>query len=300
MRISTVPIAVVAAVLSAPTILGGAPGAQTRHLKADGASLAYEELGKGTPVVFAHGAIGDLRYWAPQRQEFAKRHRFVTYSYRYHGTESWPDTGQRYSAETHAADLTELIVSLKAGSVHLVGLSYGGLVATLVALNRPELVRTLTLAEPALFSLLAEVPEAKPAMDAWNKSAEPMVAAIKAGDNVGATRLLVAVVTGKGPESFDTLPKPLRQLLLDNARTLPLLFSSAPPAVSCDMLKKVKIPTLVVGGAETPSFFSAINDAVVRCIAGSRLQIVPKASHTMSYDNPIAFNKSLLQFVGKH
>jgi hypothetical protein len=35
-------------------------------------------------------------------------------------------------------------------------------------------VRSLTLAEPSLFTLLAERPEDKPALDAWVKAAEPL------------------------------------------------------------------------------------------------------------------------------
>jgi pimeloyl-ACP methyl ester carboxylesterase len=57
------------------------------------------------------------------------------------------------------------------------------------------------------------------------------------------------------------------------------------------------VPTLVVGGEQTPTYFSSVNKAVVRCIAGSRLVIVPRANHIMSYQNPEAFNEALLRFL---
>jgi pimeloyl-ACP methyl ester carboxylesterase len=231
--------------------------ARPRQLQANGVNISYIEQGSGTPVVFAHGAVGDLRFWEPQRQAIAAGHRFVAYSYRYHGTGPWPDDGARYSAETHAADLAAFIAGLNAGPVHLVGLSYGGLLAALVAKDRPELVRTLTLAEPALFSLLAEKPESKPAQEAqeaWTKAITPVVAAVQAGDAVGATKLLVDVVTNEGPGAFDKQPESVRQMLLDNARTLPVLFAHPAPAVSCDALRAVKAPTLVVAASERRSF----------------------------------------------
>jgi pimeloyl-ACP methyl ester carboxylesterase len=168
----------------------------TRHISVNGIDLSYVEQGTGTPVVFVHGAVSDLRFWEPQRKVFAKQYRFIAYSYRYHGTEPWPDDGKQYAAETHAADLAMFISALKGAPVHLVGLSYGGLLAAMVAVKQPELIRTLTLAEPALFSLLAEKPEGKPVLDEWNRGAEPMIAAIKAGDNVQATRHLSALVMG--------------------------------------------------------------------------------------------------------
>ncbi len=282
------------------TILVGAQAPQTRFFDVKGARLAYVDEGKGTAVVFAHGAVTDLRLWDPQRQAMAERHRFISYTFRYHGLGAWPDDGKSYSATTHASDLADLIAGLKTGPVHLVGLSYGGLIAALVALDRPKLVRTLTLAEPALFALLADKPADKAALDAWNKGAEPMFAAVQKGDAVGATRLLAELVTNQGPGSFDKLPAAFREILLDNARTLPVLFASSEPTVSCEMLSKIKAPTLVVGGANTPPFFTATNSAVVKCIAGSRLQVIPKAGHAMTFDNPVDFNKAVLQFFARH
>lgn len=273
---------------------------QTRHLRANAADLSYVEQGSGAPVVFVHGAVGDLRFWEPQREAFAKGNRFVAYTYRYHGTAPWPDEGKQYSAATHAADLAAFIAGLKAGPVHLVGLSYGGLLAAMVATKHPQLIRTLTLAEPAAFSLLAETPEGKPALEEWNRGALPIFEAVKAGDSVRATRLLAAFVSGEPVENFDKLPAGLRQVLLDNARTMPLLFSAPPEVVSCEMLGAVKSPTLVVRGERTPQVFVKANELVGRCIAGSRQVVIPNAAHAMSYDNPAAFNRAVLEFIASH
>lgn len=269
-----------------------------RQLTANGVELTYVDEGKGAPVVFVHGAIGDLRFWEPQRQSFARQYRFIAYTYRYHGTAPWPDDGKNYSDATHAADLTAFLKGLNAGPVHLVGLSYGGLLGAMVASEHPELLRTVTLAEPALFSLLTD-PESKPAIDAFNKGAEGIVGLIKAGDQHAALKSMVALVRGEGPDSFDKQPEPVRRILEDNARTLPLLFATPLLPVSCETLGKVKTPTLVIEGARTPIFFRQIDKATVACIAGSTLVKVPDASHPMSADNPAAFNKAVLDFIAK-
>ena len=271
-----------------------------RQLTANDTDLTFVEQGKGAPVVFVHGAVGDLRFWEPQRAAVAKNHRFVAYTLRYHGTGTWPDDGKQYSTEVHAADLAAFIAGLKAGPVHLVGLSYGGLLAAIVATRDATLIRSLTLAEPALFELLAERAEDKPVLAAWTTAVGPMMEPLKAGDNVTATKRLVGVVNGKFGGDFDSLPADLRQILLDNARTLSLLFASPPVTVSCDALRALKVPTLLIHGEHTPEFFARTNEAVGRCVAGSQKVVIPKASHTMSAQNAVAFNDAVLNFVEKH
>jgi pimeloyl-ACP methyl ester carboxylesterase len=249
--------------------------------------------------VFAHGAVADLRFWEPQREAFAKRHRFIAYTYRYHGTAPWPDEGKQYSAQTHAADLAAFIERLNAGPVHLVGLSYGGEVAAMVATQHPRLIRTLTLAEPALFALVADLPDGKRALEVWNRDLTPMIAAMKAGDNQEATKILVSVVQGQPRNHYEKLPAQLQQIFSDNARTLSPLFATEPPGVSCEELGRVKAPTLLVRGQRTPEIFVKTNEAIGRCMSGSRPVVIPDAAHAMSYDNPTAFNRAVLEFVAK-
>ena len=114
------------------------------QLRVNGIDLSYTDQGTGPPVVFVHGAWMDLRYWEPQRQAIAMQYRFLAYTQRYHGTAPWPDAGQQDAAATHAADLVAFLRQLHPGPVHLVGLSSGGRLVTLVALPHPDVVRSLT------------------------------------------------------------------------------------------------------------------------------------------------------------
>ena len=297
-RVRALSIVLIASASIAVLAQAGKPP-RVRQLRANGVDLAYVDEGQGTPVVFAHGAVSDLRFWEPQRAAFAKRHRFIAFSYRYHGESAWPDEGTQYSTEVHAADLAAFIAALNAGPVHLVGLSYGGLLGAMVAASHPQAIRTLTLAEPGVFSVLEETPEGKQVLGEWFAGAQPMIAAVKAGDTALATRQLSALVNGRPVEDFDKMPAGFREQLLDNARTLPLLLAAPPVTASCDTLRAIRTPTLVVRGERTPKVFTAIHEAVGRCIAGSTLAVVPDASHAMSYDNPAAFNRIVLDFIAK-
>jgi pimeloyl-ACP methyl ester carboxylesterase len=270
------------------------------QLRVNGVDLAYIDQGTGAPVVFVHGAWMDLRYWEPQRQVVATQYRFIAYSLRYHRTAPWPDAGEHYSYATHAADLAAFIRQLDTVPVHLVGLSSGGSLVTMVALEYPDLVRSLTVLEPPIDELLADLPAAQPVREELGKAFAPIRTAAQAGEAVQATKLFFELANYQGPGTFEMQPEAFRQMILDNARTVPLqLASPRPPTISCATLSGVKAPTLVVGGERSLRYHTLINEVIVQCIPGSRLVIVPQATHLMSHQNPTAFNEALLHFLAQ-
>jgi len=282
------------------TAQGDVPPAP-RRMVVDGAELPYVDQGTGAPVLFVHGVFSDLRFWEPQRAAIAARHRFLAYTLRYHGTAPWGDAGERYSAATHAADLATLVRRLDAGPVHLVGLSFGGLVALLVASEHPDLVRSLTLAEPTVASLLAESAEGRSLAEQRVRSMTPIRAAVQAGDTARATAMFVDWVENASVGAFASEPEALRTMALENARTIPLtLAAPPPPPLSCAALGRMKVPTLVVAGARTRRYFEAISEAVAHCIPGSRLTSIHGATHLVSQHDAAAFNDALVRFVDEH
>jgi pimeloyl-ACP methyl ester carboxylesterase len=270
------------------------------QLRVNGVELSYVDQGTGVPVVFVHGAWMDLRYWEPQRQAIATQYRFIAYSLRYHGTAPWPDAGQHYSYATHAADLVAVLRQLNAGPVHLVGLSSGGRPVTMVALEHPDLVRSLTVLEPPIDELLVDRPEAQPVRDAWVQAFAPIRTAAQAGEAVHATKLFFELALYQGAGTFETQPEAFRQMILDNARTVPLqLAAPRPSALSCATLGGVQAPTLVVRGAQTPHYMALLSEVIMQCMPGSRLVVIPQATHLISHQNPTAFNEALLDFLGQ-
>ena len=131
-----------------PLISAGMP--VNKKMTVNGTTLSYVEQGQGVPVVFVHGAFSDLRAWEPQREAVARSYRYVAYTQRSFGTDSWPESGAQYSETIHAEDLVAFIRQLKAGPVYVVGRSYGANIAMRMALQHPELVRALFVQEPAI------------------------------------------------------------------------------------------------------------------------------------------------------
>jgi pimeloyl-ACP methyl ester carboxylesterase len=50
---------------------------------------------------------------------------------------------------------------------------------------------------------------------------------------------------------------------------------------------------------QSPPSFASINQVIAQNIPGSRLVVIPKAAHLMSYQNPAAFNEALLYFLAQ-
>jgi pimeloyl-ACP methyl ester carboxylesterase len=272
-----------------------------KEIEVNGVRLSYVEEGAGESIVFVHGAFSDLRVWEPVREEVAKRYRFIAYTQRYHGLGAWKGDGKEYSTVTHADDLAEFITSLNAGPVHLVGRSGGGAVAMVAALKNPALVRTLTMHEPAaLFALPAESAERKAAREDSAKWASAAREASKAGDPVRAARLFIEGVYELEPGGFDRLPEAIRTMVLDNARTAPLMFgASSAPAVTCDALKTFNRPTLVTQGEKTRAFFKLISAEISKCVPEARQVSFPNLVHNAPSADPAAFTAALFEFLAK-
>ena len=134
----------------------------------NGARLEYTAASRGDPLLFVHGSLEDLRIWRRQVELFSAHYRVVAYSRRYHHPNAAPGDGDpAYTAALHAADLAELIQKLDLAPAHLVTSSFGGCVALQMAVRRPELVRSLVLAEPPLMPWLAHSPGGEPLVAAF-------------------------------------------------------------------------------------------------------------------------------------
>ena len=273
----------------------------TREIEVDGARLKYVEQGSGEPMVLVHGAFSDLRVWAPLFEELAQRYWVIAYTQRYFGTDPWPDDGKDFSVATHADDLAKLILSLNAGPVHVVARSYGGGVAMATALKNPALIRTLTLHEPALLSVLpADSPEGKIAREDRSNFVAAAIAANKAGDPVKTTRLFLEGVYQLQPGGFDRLPHATQTMFLDNARTAPLLFAAPPPpAITCEALQAFKRPTLVTHGGRTQPYYRLINEAIGKCVPEAEQVGFPGLVHNAPSADPAAFTDVLFKFLSK-
>lgn len=269
----------------------------------NGDSLHYIDIGKGEPVIFVHGTLDDYRLWYMQMDTFAKNHRVIAYSRRYaYPNRQVSNDSADYSPVIHAKDLAGFIQSLGLGPVHLVGHSYGAYTALLTTMEHPELVKTLMLGEPPVMPLLQNVPGGDTIINNFvSSSLMPAAEAFRSGNSEKGVSVFLGGVSGD-TTLYSKMPQEVRTQMMENVlelRGIALAKNIFPP-VSCDNLKKIKTPVLIMTGQNTLLLFKTINEELNKCLINREKVMLPNATHGLEVENPVDFNKIVLAFIDKY
>ena len=172
-------------------------GSEIRPIDVNQTTLHYFECGKGEPLVFVHGGLGDLHTFQPQVQTFATSFRVIAYSRRFSPPNAPPRETDVNPLSNHVADLRALITQLKATPAHLVGNSYGAYVALALAVDHPELVRSLVLGEPPVLPLLPRTSVGKDVQQSFmTRVIEPSRKAFEGGSLEDGVRAFMDGICG--------------------------------------------------------------------------------------------------------
>jgi pimeloyl-ACP methyl ester carboxylesterase len=273
--------------------------------------LAYAERGTGDPLILIHGGFSDLRTWDANHPALQERYRVITYSRRYH----WPNAaipeGADYVQREHVEDLEQLMGLLGTGPAHLVGNSYGGLVALDLAIRQPGMVRSLVLSEPPVIRLFtSNTPTPKELLRLWLtrprtalgvmklglKGIEPARKAMRRGDVDAAREAFAPNVLGE--EWFRRFTPERREQAEANVIPAELLGSGFGP-LEDEEVRSVRCPTLLLHGDQSPDVFVRLLDRLGELLPNAQRAVIPRASHLSHENNPDAWNAAVLSFLAK-
>lgn len=241
------------------------PGVRTWY-ETDGAADAE-------PLLLLHGGLCTNETWAAQRPGLAAAYRLFLPERRAHG--HTPDVEGPLSYTDMAGDTVDFLDTVVWGPAHLVGWSDGGIVALLVALARPDLVRKV-VAVGANFRPAPEI-LADPAMIEHMADDGPEMAPL---------RDLYTAVT---PDGADHWPVVLRKMAA--------MFAVEPTLTTAE-LSRITAPTLVVAGDDDMMTLEHTVD-LYRAVPDAQLAVVPGASHAVPLEKPELLNTLILDFLTK-
>lgn len=248
----------------------------------------YIEAGDGPPLVFVHGSLLDYRYWAREVTHFSNNFRCIAFSRRHHWPRS-PAGAFSYTSNDQTNDVIDFIEQSNCGAVHLVGHSYAGYLAILMACRRPDLLLSLTLVEPG-----GPVEGQAPGI---NRSDDLIKAAdmISMGDiEAGVSHFMNCVCAGRswadGAEAYQLMT-------LQNATTLAEQVKEVRPVITAAELSRISAPVMLMQGEISHSPFPETIASLSDKIPNSKVVVVPQASHLVNVDNHSIFCHELEGFL---
>lgn len=240
--------------------------------------LDVVDMGSGPPVVLIHGSVvGAERTWRRQLA-LADRWRLILPNRPGFGTSRALPRGD-FEAEA------SLLAELLGDGAHLVGHSYGGVIALYAAALRPAAVRSLTVSEPGCLGVAAGVPVVDAQIDNGRRLYE-------LAGSLGPLDFLRAFRGGVG-STHDT-PEALSGELLAGAE---MAMRERPPWEAdppLELLRAQDFPKLVISGGHSP-VFEAVCDALAARLGAERT-VIPGRGHTIPATGE-AYNERLRSFL---
>lgn len=256
-----------------------------QRLSLDGRTLAYEDVGTGTPLLLLHGfPLSSQSFW-PQLDAPPAGFRLIVPDHRGFGGSSL-GTGPS-TMEALAADALGLLDALGVGAAVVGGVSMGGYVSLALARLDPGRVRGLLLIDTHPFA------DDEPA-----RARREAVASDVVKNGVGG---LVATMLPKllAPECDEVVRARVEALMLrQDARAVAAASRGmATRSDSKDLLARFAGPTLVVVGEHDVITPPEKAKAMADLVPGARLEIVPGAGHLPNLERPAHFKGLLEQFA---
>ncbi|HEY4458086.1 MAG TPA: alpha/beta hydrolase [Pseudonocardiaceae bacterium] len=251
------------------------------------AGMAARIGGRGAPVLLMHGIGGCAESFAPQQ---GKLDGFTTIAWDapgYGGSVDLPADPSAEPADRYARAAVDLLRGLGHSRAHVVGVSWGGVTATRMALRYPDMMRSLTLVDSSRGSgrtaagragMLRRVEElAEMGADAFARSRGP---------NLLAPDAPAAVV--------ERVVATMARVRLTGYRGAAVMMAATDHSAD---LGRIRVPTLVLVGEQDRVTGVPESRALAEGISGARLVVVPGGGHAVHQENPSAFNAELCRFL---
>ena len=248
--------------------------------------LEYETFGvaEAPAILLINGLGSQMTRWPA---EFCQRlvgrgHQVVRFDNRDVGKSTWFQPGQAYSLSDMAADAMAVLDAVGVAKAHVAGMSMGGMIAQLVAIEHPGRVLSLT----SIMSATGAPGTLDPAPSAATVLSAPAPDPKTDFEAFVAHGVKNAQIIGSPGYPFEE--EALRQRVIDEYERAftPTASQRQMAAIRGDgdrteRLGKLKVPTVVLHGADDPLVQVIGGEATAKAIPGAELRVIPGMGHNL-------------------
>lgn len=259
-------------------------------IKANGITIHYTlEGAEPAPVVtLSHSLATDLSMWSPQMEPLLKSYRVLRYDTRGHGNTDAPHAP--YSLEMLAEDALGLLRALGIKKTFFMGISMGGMIGQVLGLKAPEILSGLILCDTA-----SRIPdEAGPV---WNERIEAVrQKGMESQVDSTIDRWFTPRFRDRRPEVVKGVEAMIRATSIEG-------YAGCAHAIRelnlTERISDIRAPTLIIVGEDDPGTPVSASEEIQRRIRNSELVVLKSAAHLSNIEQSAAFNKAVLDFLGK-
>jgi pimeloyl-ACP methyl ester carboxylesterase len=264
-----------------------------KTISVNGTTRYFLDEGEGPAVVLVHGSLSNSRQWRRLMDCLRGRFRLIAPDL-YACTQDKGDARLgEFTFEQDCALVTRLIDM--AGTAHLLGHSYGGVVAIKAAFARRARLASLMLIEPSCFHLLDP---------AGPESAE--IRALETQTRSGFTANDVTIIAHRfvdywmGPQAWTAMPQRRREVIV---RGVPKLAQdwrgTLEPATRLADYRTLTLPTLLLRAKDTRRPSTHIVDLIAGALPNHALAEVSHGGHMSPLTNPEPVNIAVSAFLDR-
>lgn len=271
----------------------------TRKVPFAGYEFAVDVRGEsGSPVVLIHSTGMSSQQWKRLAARLSTSHRVLLPDLIGYGeSSSWPrDAVFHWHLDVLGV---EALLDTLDEPAHVVGHSYGGLVALGAALHRRRAVRSLSLVEPVAYGVLHATGD-EAALEAL--ADEPTTTpTLPDAPEAGERWLQWFVDYWNGPGAWAQLPERARTSFLSAVdvcygEVRSLASDRTPPSVWATLTA----PTLLVRGERSPRAARRVAETLAGCIRGATLRDVPGAGHMAPITHESEVSAMITEHIAAH
>ena len=251
-------------------------------ITSSGQAIGVVEAGNGdaTPIVFLHGVGSDKSVWAPQLDHFGRSRRAVAFDYPGYGDSDAAPEGT--TRDDFASAVLAAMAALGIGRAHVCGLSLGGVIAIAMHSLAPERIASLILADT-----FAVHPDGRGIYERSVAGSADLRAMAEARVDVLLAQPVDPAIRNEVVETMATID--------------PAAYRIGAEAVwladQRDRARAIRVPALVVCGADDKVTPPALSHELVELIPGARYEEIARSGHLTNLERPAEFNRIVDEFI---